>query len=104
MLEITIDNFDREVLQADRAVVIDFWAPWCGPCKQLLPVIEGFAERFKDQIKIVKCNVTEYPELAERFAVKGIPALLSFKEGSLNNTRVGASQFGLEEWIRAQQN
>jgi thioredoxin 1 len=75
------DNFDLEVGQSDRPVVIDFWAPWCGPCMALLPTVEGLASVYGDELKVVKVNVDECPRLAERFGVQGIPNLTLVKDG-----------------------
>tara|TARA_B100000749_G_C18307871_1_gene415445 strand:- start:164 stop:487 length:324 start_codon:yes stop_codon:yes gene_type:complete len=69
------DNFEVEVAQSDRPVLIDFWAPWCGPCMALMPTIEGLASVYGDDLKIVKVDVDECPELAEKFSVQGIPNL-----------------------------
>lgn len=69
------ENFAAEVEQSDRPVLIDFWAPWCGPCMALLPTIDGLASVYGDDLKVVKINVDECPELAEKFGVQGIPNL-----------------------------
>ena len=87
-LHITSENFETEVLKSDIPVLVDFWAAWCGPCKMLLPVVEGLAEEVTDA-KICKINVDEQPELAEQFGIMTIPTLLVFKEGKVANKSIG---------------
>ena len=74
-------NFDIEIGESERPVLIDFWAPWCGPCMALLPTIEGVASVYGDDLKVVKVNIDESPRLAERFGVQGIPNLTLVKDG-----------------------
>ena len=87
-LHITSENFETEVLKSEIPVLVDFWAAWCGPCKMLLPVVEGLAEEVTDA-KICKINVDEQPELAEQFGIMTIPTLLVFKEGKVVQKSVG---------------
>ncbi len=87
-LKITKENFETEVLKADKPVLVDFWAEWCGPCQMLLPVVEELAGEVTDA-KICKVNVDEQPELAGQFSVMTIPTLIVFKEGKAVNTSIG---------------
>ncbi len=87
-VKLTKDNFVREVLQSGKPVLVDFWAPWCGPCRMLMPVLEEIAKERSD-IKVGKVNVDEEPELAMQFRVASIPTLLLFKGGKLVNSSVG---------------
>ena len=89
-LTITVDNFDTEVLQSSDPVLIDFWAPWCGPCRIIGPVVEECATQYADRLKVGKLNVDEHPSVAQRYGITGIPALLFFNNGSVVDTVVGA--------------
>ena len=89
VIKITMDNFESEVVQSDRPVLIDFFATWCGPCKMLAPVIEEIAKERED-IKVCKVNVDEEMELAMRFGVTSIPLLVVMEGGKIANKAVGA--------------
>ncbi|MEG0321151.1 MAG: thioredoxin [Oscillospiraceae bacterium] len=85
----TKENFQNEVLSAQQTVLIDFWAPWCGPCRMLSPIVDQLAEELGDAVKVCKVNVDEQGELAAQFRVMGIPMLAVMKNGKLMNTAVG---------------
>src|SRR5690554_5672508 len=84
------ESFDSNVTNADLPVLVDFWAPWCGPCKMIAPVLDELAEDLDGKVKIVKINVDDYGEAAESFNVRGIPTLMIFKGGESTATKVGA--------------
>ena len=88
-LKITSENFEREVLNSDKPVLIDFWAPWGGPCRMLSPTIAEIAEEYKDKVKVGKVNVDEEGELASIFRVSSIPMLVVMKNGKVVNSTVG---------------
>lgn len=92
VLEINKDNFDSEVKQADVPVLVDFWAPWCGPCRALAPVIEELAQEYGDKVKICKINTDENVELAQQYRVSGIPSLMFLKNGEVVEQLVGVQQ------------
>ncbi len=87
-IEITKENFESEVLKSDKPVIVDFWAPWCGPCRMLGPVISEIAEEH-DEIKVCKVNVDNENDLATQFGVMSIPFVASFKDGQLYKSTVG---------------
>ena len=91
VMEITLTktNFEAEVLKSDKPVLVDFWAPWCGPCRMLAPVLAEVAAEKGDKIKVGKVNVDENPELAAQYGISGIPAMLLFKDGKVAATSVG---------------
>ena len=88
-ITITKENFTQEVMKADTQVLLDFWAPWCGPCKMLSPIIEEIAQEMIGKVKVGKVNIDEQPALADQFAVMSIPTLLLFENGTLKNSSVG---------------
>jgi thioredoxin 1 len=99
--EINNENFDKEVLNSTIPVIADFWAPWCGPCQRLAPILEEVAKKYSTQIKFVKINTDENPELASKFSITGIPTLIFFKDGKEVKRSVGViSQKDLEGKIK----
>ena len=88
-IPINKNNFSDEVIHSDRPVLLDFWAPWCGPCRMVVPIIEEIANERSD-IKVCKVNVDEQPELASRFKVMSIPTLVVMKDGKIVNQAMGA--------------
>ena len=90
VLEVSDQNFEDEVIKSDLPVVIDLWAPWCGPCRMVGPVIEKLAEAYDGKVKFCKLNVDENQQTAVRYSVMSIPTLLFFKDGKVADTVIGA--------------
>ncbi|MBO8129679.1 MAG: thioredoxin [Peptococcaceae bacterium] len=87
--ELNESNFEQEVIKSDKPVLVDFWAPWCGPCRSLAPIIEEIADDFQGQITVGKLNVDDNKSLTAQYGIKGIPTLLFFKNGEIVNKEVG---------------
>jgi thioredoxin 1 len=89
ILDIDDGSFDAEIIQSDKPALVDFWAPWCGPCKAIGPVIEGLAGSYGDKVKFAKCNVDDNPITPGKFGIKAIPTLIFFKNGQVVDQIVG---------------
>ena len=97
---ITDSNFDEEIKNSELPILVDFWAEWCGPCKQIGPILEEISEEYSDKITIGKLDVDENPETPGKFQIRGIPTMLLFNNGELIDTKVGmSSKTDLTEWI-----
>ena len=83
-------SFDADVLQNDRAVLLDFWAEWCGPCKMIAPLLDEVADKYADKLQVVKLNVDENPNTAQKFGIRSIPTLILFKDGAVQAQKMGA--------------
>jgi thioredoxin 1 len=89
--ELTDDNFETEVLKSDIPTLVDFWAVWCGPCKQIAPTVDALAEEYKGRLKVAKMDVDHHQLVPQRFGIKSIPTLLIFKGGKVVGQLVGAA-------------
>ncbi len=99
--KITDENFEADVVKASIPTVVDFWAEWCGPCKQIGPILEEISEEMKDQVVIAKHNIDEEPNTPTKYGVRGIPTMLLFKDGQLKATKVGATtKSNIVSWIK----
>ena len=93
-------TFDADVLQNDKAVLLDFWAEWCGPCKMIAPLLSEAADEFEDTLAVVKLNVDENPNTAQKFGIRSIPTLMIFKDGAVQAQKLGAmSKSQLAEFL-----
>jgi len=100
-VNVTDDNFDTEVLKSSKPIVVDFWAEWCGPCKQIGPALEEISNEMSDEVIIAKHNIDNEPNTPTKFGVRGIPTMLLFKEGELKATQVGATtKSNIVSWIK----
>ncbi len=102
IIEVSDSNFEAEILKSEKPTVVDFWAPWCGPCKAIGPVIEDLAGTYGGQIKFAKCNVDDNPATPGKYGIKAIPTLIFFKDGKVSNQITGmVAKAKLEESIKA---
>lgn len=97
---VTDDSFENDVLKASKPVLVDFWAEWCGPCKQIGPALEQISEELADQVVVAKVNIEDSPMTPTRLGVKGIPTLMLFKDGHMASMKVGAMpKQKIVEWL-----
>jgi thioredoxin 1 len=89
-IHVTDEAFERAILQSDLPVVVDFWAPWCGPCKMVAPILEKFAHEYAGKILVAKVNTDENPQWAGKFGIQGIPTMLFFSGGKMVHQQIGA--------------
>ena len=99
-IKISDDSFEYEVINKGKPIIVDFWAEWCGPCKQIGPILEEISEEYKEKVRIGKLDVDENPEIASQYQIRGIPTMMLFNNGSLVDTKVGmSSKNDLIQWI-----
>lgn len=89
IVELTVDNWDKEVLQTNSLVMVDFWAAWCGPCRMIAPIVEELAKEYAGKIKVGKLNTDENPDVASKYKIMGIPTIMFFKDGQKIEQIVG---------------
>ncbi len=98
--KVTDDSFETDVINASGPVVVDFWAEWCGPCKQIGPALEEISAELGEKVTIAKVNIDENPQTPSKYGVRGIPTLMLFKDGQVAATKVGAMpKTKIQEWI-----
>ncbi len=100
IVQVTDENFDREVLQSSQPVLVDFWAEWCGPCRMIAPILDQISEEYQGRLKVAKLNIDENQRTPQYYGVRGIPTLMLFKNGEVEATKVGAlSKSQLEAFL-----
>jgi thioredoxin 1 len=100
LLKVSDASFQADVLNSKKPVLVDFWAEWCGPCKQIAPALEELAKELHNQITIVKINIDENPHVPQKYGVRGIPTMMIFSQGQVAATKVGALPKGnIQAWI-----
>ena len=98
----TDKDFEKDVILSDLPVLIDFWAEWCGPCKQIAPSLDEISEELDGKMSLAKVNIDENPETPSKYGVRGIPTLMLFKDGEVASTKVGAlPKSKLKEWVES---
>lgn len=99
-MKVSDDSFETDVLKADKPVLVDFWAEWCGPCKQIGPSLEEISAEMGEKVSVVKINIDDNPGTPGRYGVRGIPTMMVFKDGQVVSTKVGAmAKSKIVEWI-----
>ena len=94
------DSFEADVMQSDKPALVDFWAEWCGPCKMIAPMLDEAATEYADRLSVVKLNVDENPNIAQKFGIRSIPTLILFKDGAVQAQKLGAmSKSQLTEFL-----
>ncbi len=100
-VKVTDENFDNEVVKSSKPIVVDFWAEWCGPCKQIGPTLEEISDEMSNDVIIAKHNIDEEPNTPTKYGIRGIPTMLLFKGGELKATKVGATtKSNIVSWIK----
>lgn len=95
-------DFETQVLQSGKPVLVDFWAEWCGPCKQIGPSLEEISEELGEQVQIVKLNIDDHPDTPAKYGVRGIPTMILFKDGEIADTKVGAApKAAIKGWLES---
>lgn len=99
---VTDESFNSDVLKSEKPVLVDFWAEWCGPCRQIAPALEALDAHMKDRVVVAKLNIDENPMTPSKYGVRGIPTLILFKDGQVSATKIGAlPQSRLFEWVES---
>ncbi|MBW7851552.1 MAG: thioredoxin TrxA [Rhodospirillales bacterium] len=102
MKQVTDSSFDADVLKASGPVLVDFWAEWCGPCRQIAPALEDLSKDMADRVTVAKINIDENPMTPSKYGVRGIPTLMIFKDGQVAATKIGAlPKSKLYEWVES---
>ncbi|MEE8499898.1 MAG: thioredoxin TrxA [Kiloniellales bacterium] len=101
-IAVSDDSFEADVLNADGAILVDFWAEWCGPCKMISPALEEIAKEMDGRVRIAKMNIDDNPMTPQKYGVRGIPTLMLFRDGQVAATKVGAlAKRQLQDWVES---